>query len=203
MIVQSTAAVLKLLDRAGDVRNKRVAVVGQGAYGILMASILKERGASHVTGIDVVDRSVAATELGIDHFLLESSHSWAARLPDSRRPDIVFEAVGHQQVTLADSINAVKDQGKVYFFGMADEDWYALPFGLMIQKGVGIQGGVVPVPERRAYLKSAQQYVLDHPSLSRVLVTHVLPYTQADEAFRLAQTPKAEQLKIVIKGEDR
>ncbi|MDR1824096.1 MAG: zinc-binding dehydrogenase [Bifidobacteriaceae bacterium] len=197
-VVQATAPALKLADRVGDVRGKRVAIIGQGAYGLLIGAILHRRGAAHVTGIDPIDRREEAHTLGIDTFVREAGQTWAAGLSEDDRPDIVIEAVGHQQVTVTNAIEAVKAQGKVCLFGLPDEPWYALPYEQIFRKGLTLAGGDLPQPERIDYLGQSQAFIQANPAIPEVLITAIYHYTQAGEAFTQALVPRQGQLKLVI-----
>ncbi|MDR3360288.1 MAG: zinc-binding dehydrogenase [Bifidobacteriaceae bacterium] len=195
-VVQALAAVVSFYDLISEVAGKRVAVIGQGPYGILLGALAAVHGAEEVVGIDPVPRAEEAARVGINVSLREGSRVWARSLRDSDRPDIVIEAVGHQQSTLADAIEAVRPGGEVYFFGAPGDTHYTIPFALAFQKALLLRGAS-SLNHRRS-LASAQALALEHPEIAETLATHVFNYRDAEEAFLRALTPKAHQLKIAL-----
>ena len=141
-VIQPLCTVLDGLERPGDVRGARVAVIGQGSIGTLFSHALNQRGAAHVTGVDPIDRRDVAAEFGVDECVWDTASRWAARLSDAERPDIVVEAVGHQGGTLDDAVQAVGHGGRVLGFGVPDEPYYAFPFARFFRKNATLFGGV-------------------------------------------------------------
>jgi L-iditol 2-dehydrogenase len=52
--------------------------------------------------------------------------------------------------------------------------------------------------ERRRVLALAGEYLAAHPGLFELLITHVLPLTDAQRAFELADTGAQGRLKVVL-----
>ena len=61
--LQPLACVLYALEQVGDLTGKRVAIIGQGSIGLLFAYVAKALGASHITGVDPVDRSALSVRV--------------------------------------------------------------------------------------------------------------------------------------------
>lgn len=200
-IVQSAAAVLSFSDRVISYAGKRVAIIGLGPYGLLHGAVAKDLGAAEVIGVDPIDRADPGAALGFDATVREASRSWSLGLSDAQRPDVVIDAVGHQQVTVIDAIEAVRPGGGVYVYGAPDEYWYALPFQRIFRKGL-VLGGKSSDDHRRN-LGRAQDLIRRRPEIAATLITGVFDRAHASEAFALASVPKPGQLKIVISEEQR
>jgi threonine dehydrogenase-like Zn-dependent dehydrogenase len=196
---QALAVVLALADRVPTFVGKRVAVIGLGTYGNLLAAVAKARGADEVVGIDPVDRTAEAAAFGVDRFVHATSRYWAQHLSDDERPDIVIEAVGHQVATFADALEAVAPRGGIYLFGAADEPWLSLPLGLIWIKELTVTGG--PANDRHGYLEKGKAFLAEHPDLPDKLVSRIVPYTATQAAFEDVDRPRPGLLKVVISGD--
>lgn len=195
-VVQALAVVLALADRVPSFAGKRVAVIGLGAYGNLLAHVAGERGAAEVVGIDRLDRADDAKGFGLDKVVHATSTDWARGLDDHERPDIVIEAAGHQTASYVDALAAVAPRGGVYLFGAPDDAWAALPLAAIWLKQVTIGGG--PASDKREYLERGAEHLAEHPWLTNALITARLPYRSAQEAFESAAAPAAGRLKTLV-----
>ncbi|MCW2529244.1 MAG: idnD [Pseudonocardiales bacterium] len=195
-MLQPLACVLYAVSRLGNLRGKRAAVIGQGPLGTLFSYVLKTAGATHVTGVDLIDRDREGDYFGVDSVICSSSQDWAAGLNPTDRPDIVIEAVGHQVRTLNDAIRATAADGTVYAFGVPDNSIYAVEFERLFRENLSILSGVTR--QRRHWLLEATRYILVHQELPHIFITHRFPADRAAEAFQAASRPAIGQLKIAI-----
>lgn len=193
-VIQPLATVLYAVNRLGDVRGARAAVIGLGSIGLLFAHVLAARGA-HVTGVDRVDRRDVAGTFGLSAVLWDDATALCAD-----RFDVVVEAVGHQTNTLAAAVEAVAPDGTILAFGVPDDAHYAVPFTRFFRKNATLIGGVAK--ERAASLHAARAYLLDARELLPAYITDVLAVTRAQEAFELAVAPVAARRKIVLSVAD-
>jgi len=190
-VIQPLATVLYAVDRLGDVRGRRAAVLGLGPIGLLFTHALATRGA-HVTGIDRVDRRDVASAFGMEAAI------WGdASTLETDAFDVVVEAVGHQTGTLQDAIAALSLHGTLLAFGVPDDAQYPFPFTSFFRKGATLITG--PASERAASLEAAREYLASAPELLGPYITHVHDVHRAQEAFERAIAPAAGQLKIVLK----
>ncbi|ASR36341.1 hypothetical protein BAY61_16505 [Prauserella marina] len=195
VLAQPLACVRYAVDQLGPVRGRSAAVLGLGPIGLLFAWVLRERGASHVCGVDPVDRTRLATTFGLDDVVVSGSAAWAAGL-GGHRPDVVIEAVGHQKQTLTDAITAVADHGSVYCFGIPLTRPYPIDVTAVVRRNLRVLGGITH--DRAYWLGRALADLTGNPALGRDLVTHVLPAADPQRAFTTARDPKPGQLKIVL-----
>jgi len=195
-VIQPLATVFNAIERIPSVRGKRVAVIGLGAIGMLFCHVFKSQGAKVVAGVDAVDRSAIARTFGIDEQVRSYSRDWADALGDLERPDVIVEAVGHQQATLVDAIRAVAPLGHIFAFGVPDEEFYAIPYLQLFRKNVTLHAGATTDWPRS--LAESARYIDAHRDFLKAYITHVVPVSRAEEAFRIFAQPSASRLKVVL-----
>ena len=193
---QPLATILGAAERAVDVRDARVAVLGLGPLGLLLAYVMKARGARSVVGVDPVDRADVAADFGIDVAVAATARAWVDGLDESDRPDVCVEAVGHQRETLADAIRATAPGGHVLAFGVVDSDDYLLPFRTFFRKNLSLSSGTTRHQDWTRYLQHATEFLAEHPL--DTYASHVLPVAEAQKAYDLASTPAQSRLKVVL-----
>jgi L-iditol 2-dehydrogenase len=196
VVAQPLACVLYAVDQLGDLRGKRVAVLGLGSIGLLFAWALRESGAATVVGVDPVDRTPHTTGFGLDEVLVTGSRQWSQSLDAGSRPDVIIEAVGHQTATVADAVRAVADQGTVYCFGIPVRDAYPIDLSAVVRRNLRIVGGLTR--DRRAALGRALEHLRRFPQIAEELVTDVRPAADACAAYTTACTPREGRLKTVL-----
>ncbi|WP_460741255.1 zinc-binding dehydrogenase [Mariniluteicoccus endophyticus] len=197
--LQPLACVIYAVERIPDVAGKRVAVLGQGPIGVMFSRLMKEAGAAHVTGIDLVDHSEAAKTFGVDEFIRTHSTTWSRQVSDADRPDIVIEAVGHQTLTLNDAVHGVAHGGFVFAFGVPDQDSYPFDFDEFLHKDLTLRSGLTR--DKHRMLKAADDYLRADPTLANNLTTHKFSFDELDEvqaAYETANVPATGRLKVVL-----
>ncbi len=199
ILLQPLACVIYALEQVPDIEGARAAVIGLGPIGVLFAHVLKDLGASHVIGVDRVDRSDVATAFGIDEPVHASSEVWAATLQsDASRPRIIVEAVGHQVTTLANAVTALAVGGHIFYFGIPDDPVYPFPMLAFLGRNARLSSGFTPERDRRPSLVKAEKYLLSHPELKERYVTNLFPFAEAQAAFDTSVVPAVGRLKVVM-----
>jgi len=194
--LQPLACILSALERVSNIEGSRAAVIGLGPIGLWFAHALKDKGAAHVTGVDIIDRSDVAATFGVDETVTLTSRTWSQSTTD--RFDFVVEAVGHQVGTLDDAITVVDHHGTIIYFGIPDEAVYPLRIGPLMDRNVSVRFGRTPKTGRREALHEAIAYASRYPGIMGHYVTHVLPPDRTEEAFRMAARPAFGRLKVVL-----
>jgi L-iditol 2-dehydrogenase len=195
VLIQPLACVLHAIERI-PVADATIAVVGLGPIGLLFAHVAKSRGAQRVIGVDPVNRDAVATSFGIDDLVTAPCRTWSRSLTEARRPDVVVEAVGHQVTTLDDAIAAVAPGGTVLYFGIPDDEYYPLNMKRMTRKNLTLVAGVTR--DRRGALTQAGDYLMHHPNLCDVIITHRFERTTVQQAYDAATTAAPDRLKVVL-----
>ncbi len=197
VLLQPLACVLYAVDQVRDVAGLDVAVIGQGPTGILFSHVLKSRGAGHVTGVDLADRAAEAPLFGVDLTVHAASERWAAHLPDSRRPGLVVDAVGHQSGTLRDAVLAAAPGAQIYYFGVPDHHPYPFDLLAFFRKSLTLVAGTTR--NRAHYLREAVAYAGEHPDLLTNYITHTFDVADVQQAFETASRPAPGRLKVTLR----
>lgn len=193
VIAQPLACVRAALEKTGELRGKRVAVLGLGSIGALFAEVLLERGA-RVCGIDVVDRSAWASELGIEfvrHDVAEGA------LPRHReRFDLVIEAIGHDAEIQARAFEYVAQNGACYLFGVPDDDECVIPLASIFFRNISIHTGVTT--DHRRHLNDALKQ-LASTDIAREYISDEFTTVHLSAAFARAERTDSERRKVIVR----
>jgi threonine dehydrogenase-like Zn-dependent dehydrogenase len=158
---------------------------------------MKSHGAAHVIGIDRVNRAEFAGDFGVDELATDESRNWAAGVEDGAAPDLVIDAVGHQQGVLDDAVTALAFGGHLFVFGLP-EDRYILPMRTFFRKGLTMNAGTTRDWPR--FLALGQEYLLAHRDLAKRYFTHVFGTDQAQEAFETAVRLSPTRMKVGLRN---
>ena len=139
--VQPIGTVLRAVGQFPSVQGRTAAVIGAGPCGLSFCHILKNRDVTNITVIDPVERSALAIAYGADEFLATTSRDWLGNLNGHRRPEVVVEAVGHQNETVVDAIWAAAEGGFVFGFGEITDPDYVIPCRQIRRKGAHVRLG--------------------------------------------------------------
>ncbi|BBY78060.1 alcohol dehydrogenase [Mycolicibacterium parafortuitum] len=194
--LQPLACVLYAVEQMPDLTGRHVAVLGQGSIGLLFSYVAKVAGASHVTGVDPVDRSDIGPAFGVDTAVRATSDRWVSHLSAGAKPDVVIEAVGHQVATLSHAVEAAAFGGFVFYFGVPDDDSYPISMRTMLRNNLTLKSGVTM--DRRRVLQKAGAFGAAHPGLLDRYLTHTYGVDDVQAAFELASRPVPGRIKIAI-----
>jgi threonine dehydrogenase-like Zn-dependent dehydrogenase len=194
--LQPLACVLYAIEQLPDLAGRRVAVIGQGSIGLLFSYVAKAFGASHVTGVDPLDRATLGPSFGVDTVVQATSDRWIRHLAPQDKADVVIEAVGHQVATLGHAIEAAAFGGTVFYFGVTDDETYPISIRTMLRNNLTLKSGVTL--DRRRVLAKAAAFCRDHPDLLPAYLTHTFGADEVQAAFELACRPTPGRVKIAI-----
>lgn len=194
--LQPLACVLYAVEQLPDLAGKRVAVIGQGSIGLLFSYVAKAFGASHVTGVDPVDRAEIGPAFGVDTVVRSTSDRWIRHLASEDKADVVIEAVGHQVATLGHAIEAAAFGGTVFYFGVTDDDVYPISIRTMLRNNLTLKSGVTL--DRRRVLQKADAFAREYPDLLPAYLTHTFGIDDVQSAFEVACRPTPGRVKIAI-----
>lgn len=197
ILIQTLACVIFAVDQIGDVEGQSVAVLGQGPIGMLFSHVLKSRGASHVTGVDLVDRSDFSTDFGVDEAVHGSVERWVSQLADSDRPSVVVEAIGHQAFTISDAIDAAAPGGRLYYFGIPETRPVAFDLYKFLRKSLTLKAG--STLSRHHALEVARDHLKANAFLAERYVTHVFDVEDVQRAYETAIVPAQGRLKVAVR----
>jgi threonine dehydrogenase-like Zn-dependent dehydrogenase len=196
VMLQPLACVLDAVDRLPVVAGLDVVVLGLGPIGLLFGHVAKSMGARSVRGVDRVERSELREEFGFDQTIHTATDNWVTHLADADRPNLVIEAIGHQQSTFGHAVEALAPEGLLYYFGIPDDVNYSVPLQTLLRKNLTLMTGITV--RKQDALRKANEYLAKFPELADSYVTHRFKPTQVTQAYRAAATPSEGQVKIVI-----
>lgn len=197
VVIQPLATVLRAVGKFPVLTGARAAVLGAGPIGLAFCHVLKDGGASSVSAIDPIERSGVAKAFGADSFHQMTSADWLRMLADCDRPQVVVEAVGHQQGTVGDAICAVAEHGYVFGFGEPDDAHYTVPYEELYLKDATLASGRT-TDEWPEALVAGGRYLQKHRADFTRYVSHIIRAEDAQRAYSLYEKPQPGRLKVVI-----
>eukprot|EP01147_Barroeca_monosierra_P011101 gene11101-3167_t len=150
LAAQPLGTLLWMVRKAPNLLFKSVLVYGAGQNGCLLVQLLSNMGARHVIAVDVVpERLEAARQMKATHTFLSDDPDKLCQqvkeVTNGNGVDIVYEMVGHQQDTLIQCIQLVKEGGTVVGFGVPGSSVYAeFPFSALFRRNVSLTTSVFP-----------------------------------------------------------
>ena len=174
---------------------KTVAVVGDGAVGLLGVLAAKQLGAQRIIAMSRhADRQALARRFGATDIVEERGDEGVAAikaLTGGLGAHSVIEAVGTQE-SMMQAIRATRPGGHLGYVGVSHD--VELPGEELFFSGIHLHGGPAPV---RAYLETAIDQVLAGEIDPGRVFDRELPLDQASEAYRLMDSREA--LKVALR----
>jgi len=173
---------------------KTVAVVGDGAVGLLGILAAKQLGADRIIAFSRhTDRQKLAREFGATDIVQERGDDGVAKvkeLTDGLGAHSVIEAVGTQEAMMQ-AIHATRPGGHVGFVGVSHG--VAIPGDVLFGAGVHIHGGPAPV---RRFLPELIQLIWDREINPGKVFDLTLPLDQAAEGYKAMDERRA--IKVLL-----
>lgn len=201
LLAQPFGTLLYAWRKMPDVSGKTVAVLGQGPIGLMFNALLKLKGAANVIGIDRLKyRLDTGGVLGANHLINASEMDVlgaVSELTGGVLADIVIEAVGHGELAINEAIDLVRVDGTLFAFGVVDHEYrdhYAL--GKAFMKNMTIHHSV-GAKDAGDFLAAAKMIAEGEVDL-KPLLTHSLPFDEAQKAYELFVDRQDQSIKVVI-----
>ena len=181
-------------DAAAAGPGKTVAVVGDGAVGLMGILAAQQMGAERIIAMSRhEDRQKLAREFGATDIVTERGDDGVAKIKEltgGLGAHSVIEAVGTQEAMLQ-AIKSTRPGGHVGFVGVSHG--VELPGDLLFGSTVHLHGGPAPV---RRYLPELIQLILDRKIEPGKVFDKRLPLEEAAEAYRLMD--QREAIKVLL-----
>ena len=201
LLAQPFGTLLYAWRKMPDVAGKTVVVLGQGPIGLMFNALLKKKGAAAVIGIDRLKyRLKMGRALGANHTInaTESDVLEAvSELTGGVLADIVIEAIGHAELAINQAIELVRVDGLLLAFGVVDhyyQNQYAL--GKAFMKNLTIHHSV-GAKDAGDFIEAARMIAEREIDL-KPLLTHSLPFDEAQRAYELFVDRRDGSIKVVI-----
>ncbi|AWB91848.1 zinc-dependent alcohol dehydrogenase family protein [Aeromicrobium chenweiae] len=174
---------------------KTVAVVGDGAVGLLAVLAASRLGAERIIAVSRhADRQALAREFGATEIVEERGDAGVDRvkeLTDGLGAHSVIEAVGTQEAMMQ-AIASTRPGGHVGFVGVSHD--VAIPGDALFMSGVHLHGGPAPV---RQYLPELVQLIWDRTIDPGKVFDLTLPLDQAADGYQAMDERTA--IKVLLK----
>jgi threonine dehydrogenase-like Zn-dependent dehydrogenase len=174
---------------------KTVAVVGDGAVGLMGVLAAKQLGAERIIAMSRhADRQALAREFGATDIVAERGEEGVAKikeLTDGLGAHSVIEAVGTQESFLQ-AIGATRPGGHIGFVGVAHEG-VSIPADELFFAEVHLHGGPAPV---RRFLPELIQLIWDRKINPGKVFDLTLPLDQAAEGYTAMDERRA--IKVLL-----
>ncbi|MDE0482130.1 MAG: zinc-binding dehydrogenase [Candidatus Poribacteria bacterium] len=200
LMSQPLGTVVWACRKLGNILNLDTVVIGQGPMGLLIAHMLSNLGAKTVITTDLVDfRLEVSKQMRATHTINCANEDLVAAVKEithGRMADLVVEVVGHQTETINTCLKLLKRGATLLAFGVPDDEVYNFNFSEFFRNNIRIIGSVGPdVPNDfpLAMDMIAQERIDVSP-----IITHHLPFTEAQKGFEMALHKKDEAIKIVF-----
>ena len=179
--------------QAGNLRGKRVLVIGSGPIGSLIVAVAKRAGAAEIIAVDMHEAPLKiARAVGATHTVLATDSEAIA----SVEADVVLESSGNHR-GLASALRGAMRGGRVVMVGLLPTGDQPVPISLAITRELELVGSFRFNDE----IDSVLAALADGSLYVEPVVTHEFPSTQALEAFNLAKDP-TQSGKVLISFRD-
>jgi threonine dehydrogenase-like Zn-dependent dehydrogenase len=183
-------------EAAGAGPGKTVAVVGDGAVGLLGILAAKQLGAERIIAMSRhEDRQALARKLGATDIVEERGDEGIARIKEltgGLGAHSVIEAVGTQE-SMMQAIGATRPGGHIGYVGVAHD--VELPGGDLFFSAVHLHGGPAPV---RRFLPRLIELIWDRTIDPGVVFDLTLPLDQAAEGYRAMDERRATKVLLTV-----
>lgn len=185
------SVVLHCLNRAGDIRGRKMLVTGCGPMGALVILAARAAGVDEITVSDVTDVALSrAQELGADHVINSAAQpDWSAKLAAKKGHfDVAVEASG-AEAGFADCLNALQPRGVLMMLGLGGN--LSLARNMLLAKEIDLRGTF----RFHAEFAEAAQAISTRYIDVRPIMTGRFPLTDVTAAFESA-ADRTQSLKV-------
>ena len=175
---------------------KTVAVVGDGAVGLLSVHAAQQLGAERIIAFSRhADRQALAREFGATDIVEERGQVGVAKikeLTDGLGAHSIIEAVGTQEAMMQ-AIGSTRPGGHIGFVGVSHD--VAISGDELFMAGVHIQGGPAPV---RRFLPELMQLIWDRKINPGKVFDLTLPLEKAAEGYQAMDQLTATKVLLTL-----
>ena len=199
---QQLGTVLYASQALPDVRDKSVAVIGQGSAGLWFNTVLRERGARRIIALDrKAYRLNYSKHFGATHTIHNQSVEPVEALKaicGGALPDVVIEAAGEaESIALAPLIT--RRYGFILFFGCPRVQSADFPIYEFFWRNFTTRSVVGAIEDPgHACTKKALEWIGNGVADAAGMITHVFGFDDVFEAYELHHLQDEGAVKIVV-----
>lgn len=192
-LIEPLAVAVHAVRRAKVSLGDKLAVLGAGPVGILIAALCKQAGAEEVLVVDLAEhRLKVARDFGATRTVNpDSAEEIVREITGGRGLDKTFECVGIE-ATLIQAMSLLKLGGLATTIGIFEQPKVTIPAALFVAKEITVQGSQGYCWDFDTALERTK--VLD---LTR-LISHIMPLDKIGEAMEVALDPSEKAVKIIL-----
>lgn len=196
-MIEPLAVAVHAIRRAGDVRGLKIAVLGAGPIGILVAQTAKGMGAESVLITDISDiRLAKAKECGVDYAVNTRNMNFGEALLTnfgSDKADIIYDCAGND-ITMGQAIKYARKGSTIIlvavFAGIANVD-------LAVLNDHELDLNTTMMYRNEDYLK-AIELVNDGKVQLKPLISKHFPFQRYLEAYQYIDENRESTMKVII-----
>lgn len=197
--VEPVNTCLKAVYKAGIRAGQTVLVIGQGQIGLIFTQLARLRGATVYASDPLEYRREASVGLGATEAFSPTRGGLAAeirRRTDGRGTDVAIVAVAETEV-VAEAFESVRPGGTVLLFAQT-----------RMAESLQVDAGAICMLEKNltgsyssdiTLMDEAADLIFSRKLNVRDLITHCFPLEEIGQALDLAQAPRDNSLKIMVK----
>ncbi len=196
-MIEPIAVGVHALDKGGEIKGKKVLVLGAGTIGNLIAQVSKASGAQAVMITDISDYKLKkASDCGIDFTVNSARENLGealARVFGPERADLILECVGVQE-TIDQAVAYARKGTTIVVVGVFGRK-PTVDLGLLQDRELNLAGTLMYQKddyERAIELVSSGNMCLD------ALLTHRFKFDQYTEAYHTIEESNGEYMKVMI-----
>lgn len=199
MLAQPLGTVIYALKKLPNMIDKDVAVVGQGPIGQLYNACLRNLGARHIIGIDLLESRLASSRtFGATETIcnaVDDPVDAVKEILSGDLPDVVIEVVGHADQQFDLCVDLCRHSGQILYFGVPPEKikcgWRDLLF-----KNITVSTSINP--DFRRDFPLAMRWIGEGRLDVKSLITHRFPLSQIQRAFEVFSNREEGALKVLV-----
>lgn len=196
-LIEPISVAAHAVSRAGEVKDKKVVVLGAGTIGNLVAQVARASGASAVMITDVNEYKLEKARLcGINYVVDPANENLGQRIMTDFGPDkadLIFECVG-VQATISDAIQYARKGSTIVVVGVFGKK-PEVDLGFVQDRELNLIGTLMY--QTRDYLRAIEM-VEDKNLVLEPLITHRFPFKQYHAAYELIENLHGNNLKVMI-----
>lgn len=194
-LIEPLAVAVHAVRRAKVGIGDKVAIIGAGPIGILVAAVCRAAGAEEVIVADIADHRLAtATDLGATrtvNSLKESVVDVVQGMTGGRGMSKTFECVGREE-TFVQAMTCLCKGGVATMLGIFEQPTIEIPASIFVAQEITVQGSQGYCWDFDAALGLTSKIDLNK------LVSHKFPLADVDKALKAALDSSQRAVKIIL-----
>lgn len=196
-MIEPTSVAVHALRRAGDVKGKKVLVLGSGTIGSLVGQVARASGAGAVINADISDYKLdKAKACGLRHVVnthREDLSETITRIFGPDRADLILECVGAQE-TIDQAIENARKGTTIIVVGVFGEK-PRVDLGLVQDHELNLVGTLM---YQRSDYERAIELVESGKMHLQEMITHRFDFRDYLDAYRAIEDSEGRYMKVMI-----